>query len=114
MIAWSRWIFCRGVYYGSSNALHIKGRRVCVIDKVVTPIPLSAQLEEILAICYAWEPPGARKTRYVAEGTLIDAFVSTLFLVSSGNKGVIAEQPESFSVDFGFGGKTGHVFLPPY
>jgi Heterokaryon incompatibility protein (HET) len=69
-------------YDEAREALVLKGRQVCVISEVKTPIPLSAGIEEILAICHAWEPAHAWSTRYVAGGLLIDAFVNTLFLAS--------------------------------
>jgi hypothetical protein len=57
----------------------VRGRQVCVISHVSVPISQSARLPEILAMCHAWEPPNAFKTKYIGGGLLIDAFITTLF-----------------------------------
>ena len=84
-------------YEKTRDALILRGRHVCVIDQVATPIPLSAPLEEILAICHTWEPVDAWNTKYVAGGSLGEAFVKTLFFASAPNKQLIADEPDSFT-----------------
>jgi hypothetical protein len=85
-------------YNEKNGTLHIRGRHVCEINYVATPIPGSASLPEILAICHAWEPVRAKSTGYISGGSLLDAFVSTLFLGSILNLAAFRDSTEPFSI----------------
>ncbi|KAG4437810.1 hypothetical protein IFR05_006697 [Cadophora sp. M221] len=69
----------KGSLASSRKYLRIRGTRAGVINKVLTPIALSARLPEILAVCHSWEPPNAASTPYVTGGDLMAAFITTLF-----------------------------------
>jgi hypothetical protein len=85
-------------YDKTMDALILKGRHVCVINEVTTPIPMSAQLEEILAICHAWEPAHAWDTGYVTGGLIIDTFVNTLFHGATFDMPYITDKRDKFTL----------------
>ncbi|KAF8854358.1 HET-domain-containing protein [Acephala macrosclerotiorum] len=86
-------------YEKANGTLLVKGRHVCVINYVATPIPISSSLADILAICHAWEPPSDYETGYITGGSLTDAFVSTLFLSCCLGSPQLADRPEMLSLN---------------
>ncbi|CZR51400.1 uncharacterized protein PAC_01275 [Phialocephala subalpina] len=86
--------------YGEANGVfRVRGRNVCVINYVATPVPISASIAEALAICYAWEPLNASDKGYITGGNLMDAFIATLFLACCpGYLPIFTEHQELLSV----------------